>query len=151
VTILLFIVGVFVVAAAVVGPAVFFYSRQQGREQKDYERGLKMVPLYIHLPPISDDIEVGARDSRDVLDENISKAQVLYNIIASSFQKGFKAKFYGQRHFSFEIVGAHGFVYLYALVPAGLVDVVKQAIASAYPSAMLEETTEHNIFNQPPN
>jgi hypothetical protein len=145
--ILFFLIGVFIVAIAVVGPALFFYSRQQGRDLKNYERGLKMVPLLIHLPPISDDIEVGSRDTRDVMDENISKAQVLYNIIASTHQKGFKPRFYGQRHFAFEIVGSHGFVYFYALVPVGLLDVVKQGIASAYPSAVLEETTEHNIFN----
>ena len=39
-------------------------SRRLFREQKNYERGLKMVPLMIHLPPISDDTELGGRDAR---------------------------------------------------------------------------------------
>ncbi|HTE58546.1 MAG TPA: type IV secretory system conjugative DNA transfer family protein [Verrucomicrobiae bacterium] len=117
------------------------------REQKNFERGLKMVPLYIHLPPQSDDIDLGSRDIRDIADENISKAQILYNIIASSLQKGFKSKFYGQRHFTFEIVGSKGFVHFYAAVPVALVDLVTQAVISAYPAARLEEASEHNIFS----
>jgi hypothetical protein len=135
------------VLAAIVAPIIYFYARKVYREQKNYERGLKMVPLLIHLPPSSDDRETGGRDERDVIDENISKAQILYTIIASTLQKGFKSKFYGQRHFAFEIVGSHGFVRFYAAVPIALVEVVKQAVVSAYPNARLEEVAEHNIFS----
>lgn len=106
-----------------------------------------MVPLLIHLPPLSEDIEIGSRDVRDVVDENISKSQTMYSIIASTFLKGFKSQVYGQRHFSFEIIGSNGLVQLYAAVPVALVDVVKQAIASAYPSVRLEEISEQNIFS----
>ena len=129
------------------GPILFLHSRKILREQKNYERGLKMVPLLIHLPPISEDTEVGGRDLRDVVDENISKAQILYGIIASTLQKGMKSKFYGQRHFAFEIVGAKGVVNFYVAVPIVLVDIVSQAIVSAYPAARLEEVAEHNIFS----
>ncbi len=126
----------------------FIFIRKNWREQKNYERGLKMVPLLIHLPPRSTDTEVGGRDERDVNDETISKAQTLYNIIASSYKKGFKNDFYGQRHFGFEIVATGGFVKFYATVPISLVDLVQQAITSAYPTARLEEVHEHNIFSE---
>jgi len=106
-----------------------------------------MVPLFIHLPPPSDDTEVGTRDTRDVTDETISRATIIYDIIASTFEKSFKRAFYGQRHIAFEIVGTQGFVYYYAAVPVTLVEVVKQAINSAYPTARLEEVAEHNIFS----
>ncbi len=132
---------------SVVGLAIYFRSRRLLREQKNFERGLKMVPLLINLPPISDDAEGNGRDVRDVIDENISRAQILYSIIASTLKKGFKSKFYGQRHFAFEIVGSNGFVHFYAAVPVSLVDVVKQAVISAYPTAQLEEVAEHNIFS----
>lgn len=121
--------------------------RKVFREQKNFERGLKMVPMLIHMPPISEDIDAGGRDIRDITEENISKAQIMYSIIASTMKKGFKHKFYGQRHFSFEIVGSKGFVYFYAAVPVAMVEVVKQAVVSAYPSARLEEVAEHNIFS----
>jgi hypothetical protein len=135
------------IVAAVAGPLAFLQFRRTAREQKNYERGLKFVPLFIHLPPPSDDIEVGARDTRDVTEETISKAQTIYNIIASTFEKNFHRGFYGQRHFAFEIVATHGFVYFYAAVPISMLEVVKQAVVSAYPSAQLEEVAEHNIFN----
>lgn len=106
-----------------------------------------MVPLLIHLPPPSEDTEGNGRDIRDITDENISKAQIIYGIIASTLQKGFKARFYGQRHFAFEVVASRGFVYFYAAVPVTLIEVVKQAVVSAYPTARLEEAMEHNIFN----
>ena len=83
-----------------------------------YERGLSMAPMLIHLPPASEDTELNGRDVRDLVDENISKAQVIYNIIASTIEQSFKNRFHGQRHFSFEIVGLKGFVRLYVAVPA---------------------------------
>lgn len=106
-----------------------------------------MVPLLIHLPPPSDDTEVGGRDARDVVDENISRAQVLYNILASTAEKGFKSKFYGQRHIALEIVAVNGGVHFYTAVPVPMLGVVEQALISAYPSARLEEVAEHNIFS----
>lgn len=143
VSILVVFLGLLIIAA----PILYFQARKSLREQKNFERGLKMVPMLIHLPPISEDIDGGGRDARDITEENISKSQIMYDIIASTMQKGFKHKFYGQRHFAFEIVGSKGFVYFYAAVPVVMVEVVKQAVVSAYPSARLEEVAEHNIFS----
>lgn len=145
---ILILLGSLLVIGAIAGTAVYFYYRKILREAKNYERGLKMVPLLIHLPPVSDDIEAGGRDVRDVTEETISKAQVLYNIIASTYTKGFKNKFYGQRHIAFEIVATRGMVSYYTAVPIALVSVVEQAITSAYPSARLEEVEEYNLFNE---
>lgn len=135
------------ILAVIASPLVYLQVRKVFREQKNFERGLKMVPLLIHLPPTSDDTEIGGRDARDVVEENISKAEILYNIVSSTLKKDRKSKFYGQRHFAFEIVASKGFVYFYAAVPVVLTEVVKQAIVSAYPSARIEEVAEHNIFN----
>ena len=146
-TTIIIIFVMFIILAGIAAPLVFSRVRKSFREQKNYERGLKMVPLLIHLPPMSDDIDVGGRDVRDVTEETISKAQIIYNIIASTIQKGWKIKFYGQRHFGFEIIGHQGFVNFYATVPIALVDVVRQAIVSAYPTARMEEVAEHNIFS----
>lgn len=129
------------------GAFAYFQYRSMLREAKNYERGLKMVPLYIHIPPISSDIEGNGRDERDLTEEVISQAQVMYNIIASTATKGFRSKIYGQRHISFEIVAHDGLVHYYAVVPVSLVGVIEQAIAAAYPSARLEEVSESNIFN----
>jgi hypothetical protein len=146
-TFILIVLVSLVMVALIVAPIMFMQARTRMREQKNYERGLKMVPLLIHLPPPSEDIEHSGRDTRDLVDENISKGQVIYNIIASTLQKGFKTRLYGQRHFGFEIIAAKGFVHFYAAVPLSLIEVVKQAIVSAYPTARLEEVPEHNIFS----
>lgn len=127
---------------------MFLKLRNTSDSKLLYERGIEFVSLLIHLPPASEDTEANGRDVRDIVDENISKAQIIYNIIASTAQKNLKNRWHGQRHFGFEIVGANGFVYMYATVPADMVEVVKQAITSAYSTARLEEVIEHNIFNE---
>lgn len=130
------------------GTIAFFQYRKLLREAKNYERGLKMVPMLIHLPPTSEDMEASSRDKRDLTDEELSQAQVMYNIISSTATAGFKSKVYGQRHISFEIIADDGLVKYYVVVPTVIVDVIKQAVAAAYPSARLEEVKEVNIFNQ---
>jgi hypothetical protein len=145
--IIIVVVILLVITGGIVG---FFYWQYQKvlREAKNYERGLKMVPLLIHIPPASDDIEAGGRDERDITEETISQAQVMYNIIASTVTKGFKSKLYGQRHLAFEIIGTKGLIHYYVVVPMALLDVVQQAVAAAYPAARLEEVEEHNIFSK---
>ena len=140
-----FIVIVIIAAGITVA---FLQYRNMLREAKNYERGLKMVPLLIHLPPTSEDVNGSNRDERDLTEEVLSQAQVMYNIISSTATKGFKSKVYGQRHMSFEIVARGGLVHYYAVVPFVLVDVIRQAVAAAYPSARLEEVTDANIFSK---
>ncbi len=144
----LIIALIFIAGLAVGGPLLFYKLRDSRQKTIDYERGVDMVSVLIHLPPISEDTDVNGRDVRDVVDENISKAQIIYNIIASTTQKNFKNRWFGQRHFSFEIVGMKGFVHLYAAVPADTLEVLRQAITSAYPSTRLDVVRDPNIFNQ---
>lgn len=117
------------------------------RDQKNNVRALKMVPMLIHLPPSTDDIQGGGRDERDVVDEQLSEAQVMYSIISSTLKKGLSSKLYGQKHISFEIVAHDGFINYYAVVPAVLTETVKQAITAAYPTARLEEVADPNFFS----
>lgn len=137
-----------VVVLAIVIYIVFLQYRKVLRESKNYERGLKMVPLLIHLPPSSDDTDVSGRDVRDVADETISQAQILYNIIASTATKGLKSKIYGQRHVAFEIVATNGLIHYFVVAPVSLIELIKQAVIAAYPTARLEEREEHNIFSK---
>ncbi len=123
------------------------YQRKM-RRAKAIERGMKMVPVLIHLPPRSSDTEVGQRDEREVMRQTTSQAQVLYNLIAGTAVDGFKSTFYGQRHIALEMVVANGLMHFYAAVPVALVSTIEKAIQSAYPGAQLEEVEDHNIFNQ---
>lgn len=145
-----FVITTLVVAGLVAAVIAFVFSQYKKtlREAKNYERGLKMVSMYIHIPPASDDLESSGRDERDVTGEIISQAQVMYNIIASTVTHGFKSRIYGQRHLSLEIVAHGGLVHYYVVVPTVLIDVIRQAVAAAYPSARLQEVDDRNIFNQ---
>ncbi len=138
-------VGILVLILMIVIIWKLFAGKQ--RRRKNYERSLKMVPMLIHLPPRTDDIQGDGRDERDVTNEEISQAQVMYSIISSTLTKGFKGKLYGQKHISFEIVAFDGVINYYAVVPAVLTETMKQAITAAYPSARLEEVRDPNFFS----
>ncbi|MBQ6130336.1 ATP-binding protein [Candidatus Saccharibacteria bacterium] len=115
---------------------------------KEAERGLKMIALEIHLPPSTDDIQGGGRDERDVANEAISQAEVMYSIIASTLTKGKEARIFGQKHISFEITARDGLIKYFAVTPAVLTETVKQAVIAAYPTARVEETERENIFSK---
>lgn len=138
------LIAVTVVIAIAVVIVVVYMNRQ--RKTKAYERSLKLVPMLIHLPPSTDDIQGGGRDERDVTNEALSQAQVMYSIISSTLKKGFDSRVFGQRHMSFEIVAVDGLIKYYTHVPAVLTETVKQGIISAYPSARLEEREPESIF-----
>ncbi len=143
-------IGIFILTSLLIafGAIAAWQYRRVLREAKNYERGLKMVPLLIHLPPSSDDIEKNGRDERDITEEVISQAQTMYNIISSTATKGFKSKVYGQRHLAFEIIANRGLIHYYIAAPVVLIDVVRQAVSAAYPAARLEEVEEHNLFSK---
>ena len=143
------IATIIIAALAVIVFFVMVWKMWAGgkRDKKNIARALKMVPMLIHLPPSTDDIEVGGRDERDVINEQLSEAQVMYSIISSTLKKGLKAKLYGQKHISFEIVAHDGFIKYYAVVPAVLTETIKQAITAAYPTARLEEVADPNFFS----
>ena len=141
------VVGVIFGSLAFLALAIFTVARiSRLRKAKKYESGLKMTPLLIHLPPSTDDIEAGGRDKRDITNEAVSKAQVMYSILSSIVEKGFNIRLYGQKHFSFEIIAKDGFIRYYAIVPAELKETMKQSVQSAYPTARVEEKREENIF-----
>ena len=111
---------ILVLIAVFVATVVSISRISKLRKAKKYERGIKMVSLLIHLPPTTDDINSNGRDNRDITNEAISKAQVMYSILSSTITKGIKTKLYGQRHFSMEIIAKDGIIRYYAIVPAVL-------------------------------
>ncbi|HUD11389.1 MAG TPA: hypothetical protein VMS08_03185, partial [Candidatus Saccharimonadia bacterium] len=142
------VVFVFFLLAAGLGGFAYFTYRTKLRRAKAIERGLKMVPILIHLPPPSSDTQGSNRDIREVMREKTAQAEVLYNLIGGTATEGFKSKFYGQRHIALELIAVEGVVHFFAAVPVALVSVVEKAVQTAYPGARLEQVEDHNIFNQ---
>ena len=141
------VVGIGVVIVVLVLVVFTALRITKRRELKKYERSLKMMPMLIHLPPSTDDIQASGRDERDVINEAVSQSQVMYSIISSTITKGLKAKIYGQKHISFEIIASEGLIKYYTLVPAVMTETIKQAVIAAYPTARLEEVEEENILS----
>lgn len=138
-----------IIIALAVGGVIFWQIRKKKLwQQKNFERGLKMVTIMINLPPATDDIEGGGRDKRDVTEETISQSQSMYSILSSIALKGFKSKLYGQRHISFEIIASNGIIHFYVTSPYILADTVEQAVLSAYPTASLKRVHDENIFSE---
>ncbi|HVQ43511.1 MAG TPA: hypothetical protein VMT30_00915 [Candidatus Saccharimonadia bacterium] len=147
-SVILVIVLIFFTLAGGLGAVAYFTYQKKLRRAKAIERGLKMVPVLIHLPPPSSDTQGENRDLREIMREKTSQAEVLYNLLAGTATEGFKSSFYGQRHIALELIVVDGLVHFYAAVPVALVSVVKKAVQTAYPGSRLEEVEDHNIFNQ---
>ena len=127
----------------------FVLLRRWQLQRHGYERSLRLVVLKLELPPVSEDVNTANRDFRDIVDENIAQAQVLYNVLAATADKSnFKTSYYGQRHFGFEVVAQAGLVNFYVITPKELIPIIKQAILSAYTSAKVAEVADHNIFSE---
>ncbi|HSX14347.1 MAG TPA: ATP-binding protein [Candidatus Saccharimonadales bacterium] len=139
-------VGVAVFMAVVVGGVAFFVYRRILRRAKAIERGIKMVPIRIHLPPPGNEGEES--DPRTVMRQKIAQAETLYSLLAGATKKGASTAIYGQRHISLEIVATDGTIHFFMAVPVALVPVAEQAIQSAYPTARLEEVEDYNIFSE---
>ncbi len=137
----------FVVLIIATGSIGYYSYRRALRRAKGVERGLKMVPLLIHLPSRGSQ-GAGGTNERQQMQEKIAQAEVLYNILAGTSQSGFRSKFYGQRHIAFEIIATPGDIKFYAAVPVALLSVVEKAIASAYSEARVEQVADHNLFSE---
>ena len=144
----LVVVLVFFGLAGGLGAVAYFTYQRKLRRAKAIERGLKMIPILIHLPPPSSDTHGDNRDIREVMREKTAQAEVLYNLLSGTSTDGFKSTFYGQRHVALELIVVDGIVHFFAVAPVALVSVVKKAVITAYPGARLEEIEDHNIFNQ---
>lgn len=132
---------VFVISVSIVG---FFWYRKISRHSKDVERSLKMVPLLVKLPP--QEADTGSRDMREVIKENISKAEGVFNLLSGIATE--KSKFYGKKYISFEIVADGKQINFYVAVPATLLSAVQKSLTSAYADIQIEKAEDINIFSK---
>ncbi len=132
---------VFVSVITVVGVLIYLKIT---RHSKDVERSLKMVPLLLKIPPQETGDE--NRDERELIKENISKAEGIYRLLSGIATK--KSKVYSQRHISFETIAQGKQIFFYAAVPVSLLAAVKKALTSAYPGIQIEQKNDVNFFSK---
>jgi hypothetical protein len=129
---------------ALISAIGFFWYRRVARRSKDIERSLKMVPLLVKLPP--QEAEDGSRDTRELIKENISKAEGVFNLLSGIATD--KSKFYGKKYVSFEIVADGKQINFYIAVPATLLSAVQKSLTSAYTGIQIEKAEDINIFSK---
>jgi len=135
------VLALFITTLVVIG---YFLYRKKARRAKDIERSLKMVPLLVKLPPQV--VEEGSRDIRELIKENISKAEGVFNLLSGVATE--KAGFYGKKHISFEIVAEGKLINFYIAVPVSILSAVQKSLTSGYPDIQIEKAEETNIFSQ---
>lgn len=138
---LIFLLLIFILAVGTVG---FFIYLKIARKSKDVERSLKLVPLLVKLPP--QEVANGGRDSREMIKENISKAEGVFRLLSGISTK--RSQIYGQRYVGFEIVASGKQIFFYVIVPASLMMAVKKALASGYPGVQIEQREDVNFFSK---
>lgn len=80
--------------------------------------------------------------------ESISIGETIFASIGGlSAQKGFRSWLFGRNdHFSFEVVANKKKIAFYIVAPRGMDRYVEQQINAYYPSAVIEEVEDYNIF-----
>lgn len=116
--------------------------------QKDLVRD--QVVLSVALPKFNSDDKDGTSNPKthQELVEKISSAEALMNSIAGvPRQKGIKVSLFGRLdYYSFEIVLRDGLIYFYTAVPRVNVQYMKEQITAQFPTAVVEEEDDYNIF-----
>lgn len=155
----MFMIVLLVLAVLVVAVAAFYIFRRIFRRAKELERSLKMVPLLVKLPPAEAN-EATMRDNRELIKENIARAEGFFNLmsaIGATRTKGFwdhmlglstlRRWFFGRKHLACEVVAVGGQIYFYVVVPVSLLSTIEKALNSSYPDIQVERREDHNIFS----
>ncbi|HAM88955.1 MAG: hypothetical protein US83_C0002G0055 [Candidatus Falkowbacteria bacterium GW2011_GWC2_38_22] len=82
------------------------------------------------------------------LHEEIAKGETIFSSIGGlRAQKGFMPWFFGRNdHFSFELVASRKKIAFYAVTPREMGRYLEQQVHAHYPSAVIEEVDDYNIF-----
>ena len=141
---LIFMIVMLIIFLAIVATIGYFWYRKISRRAKDIERSLKMVPLLLKLPP--QETDEGNRDLRELMKENIAKAEGVFNLLSGVATE--KSNFYGKKHIALEIVADGKNISFYAVVPATLLSAVQKSLSSGYPEIQIAKAEEVNIFSE---
>lgn len=132
--------------------AVLFLIRSFIRGRSEHLTSFKQVVLQISVPKDrkEDAKNGGAPEAQSIqkIREDIGVMETLFaNIGGLRAERGLSAWLSGrQDHFSFEIVAHGGLIYFYVAVPRTMQHFIEEQIHAQFPSAVIEETSDYNIF-----
>ncbi len=132
--------------------AVLFLLRVFLKNRYEHLSSFNQVVLQILVPKErkEDQKNGGAAESQSIqkIREDVAVMETLFaNVGGLHAQRGLKAWLFGRDdHFSFEIVAHGGLVYFYVAVPRIMQNFIEEQIHAQFPSAVIEETKDYNIF-----
>lgn len=143
---LILIAGIFALVA------VLFILRAVLRHWFEHRASFDQVILMVTLPKErkEDSKQGGGVEQQSIqkIREDVAVMETLFaNIGGLHAQRGLKAWFLGRTdHVSLEIVSHGGVIYFYVAVPRTLQQFIEEQIHAQFPSAMIEEAVDYNIF-----
>jgi len=104
--------------------------------------------LLITVPKYQSDKQENRVDNQETIKEQIAVAETLFSTIGGMrADRSLASYLFGrQDHLSFEIVAKDGLISFYVAVSSHLQRYIEQHIHAQYPSAMVEEVSDYNIF-----
>lgn len=115
------------------------------RKKEDYKRSLNLTFLQITMPK-KDSQNDEKNDTAKDFKEMVSVMEQLYSSLKSIHSRKIIKKILGQDFLSFEYIADQGNIYFFLVVPKNYKHLIEKQINGFYPDAIIEETTEINIF-----
>lgn len=115
------------------------------RKKQDYKRTLELCFLKITLPKKDSDLDEKKETTKD-FKEMIGLMEQLFASLKSIHSRKLSKKILGQDLLSFEYIAHENEILFYVVVPKSYKALIEKQINGFYTDAIVEETTEVNIF-----
>ncbi|MFK7779912.1 MAG: DUF87 domain-containing protein [Candidatus Gracilibacteria bacterium] len=115
------------------------------RKQSNFNRTLNLTFLKITLPKKNSDLDEKRETTKD-FKEMIGLMEQLFASLKSVYSGKILKKILGQDLLSFEYIAHAGEILFYVVIPKNYKHLIEKQINGFYTDAVIEETTEVNIF-----
>ncbi|MCD5385203.1 type IV secretion system DNA-binding domain-containing protein [Candidatus Gracilibacteria bacterium] len=123
----------------------FFIVIKIIKNKINYKRTLDLTFLKITLPKKDSDLDEKKETTKD-FKEMIGLMEQLYSSLKSIYSNKIIKKIIGQDLISFEYISHEGQIFFYVIIPKNYKYLIEKQINGFYTDAIIEETTEVNIF-----
>jgi hypothetical protein len=137
------LIGVAVLITLGIGAILLYKAIQRRRRAAQYQNVLDLSVLQVVMPRPNLESEKEKRDPKDLTALVEPVFTMLHNALET---KPWKAWWFGQPTFSFEIVAHDAEIYFYVVMPKLYRQSMERIIHAQYPSAHIAELYDHDLF-----
>lgn len=136
-----------VLIALVILFVAWFFVLKILRKKEDFKRTLNLTFLQVTMPKKDSQLDEKEDTAKD-FKEMVSLMEQLYSSLKSIYSRKILKKILWQDILSFEYVAHEWNIYFFLVVPKNYKHLIEKQINGFYPDAIIEETTELNIFKE---